>query len=158
MTAVLDLARPPQPEDPDVPREIDPGFSGGDRVFSGTVRTIGYFVLVLTGSIGLFLGYQAIPTLRHYGLGFFTQSDWNPELDKVGILSVLAGTFEVALIAMIISFPLGLLCALYISEYAPARLKALMVSLVDLMAAVPSIVYGLWGFFLLQPHAIYLAR
>jgi phosphate transport system permease protein len=158
VSAVLDLTRPQEPESFDVPREVDPGFSRGDRVFSGSVRTIGYFVLVLTGSIGLFLGYQAIPTLRHYGLRFFTESDWQPELDKVGILSVLAGTFEVALIAMVISFPLGLLCALYISEYAPARLKSLMVSLVDLMAAVPSIVYGLWGFFLLQPHAIYLAR
>jgi len=158
MTAVLDLTHTPEPDSADVPREIDPGYSRGDHVFSISVRTIGYFVLVLTGSIGLFLGYQAIPTLRHYGLRFFTESDWQPELDKVGILSVLAGTFEVALIAMVISFPLGLLCALYISEYAPARLKSLMVSLVDLMAAVPSIVYGLWGFFLLQPHAIYLAR
>jgi phosphate transport system permease protein len=115
-------------------------------------------VLALTGSIGLFLGYQAIPTLRHYGLSFFTESDWLPEQDKVGISSVLLGTFEVALVAMVISFPLGLLTALYISEYAPSRLRSLFVSLVDLMAAVPSIVYGLWGFFLLEPHAIYLSR
>jgi phosphate transport system permease protein len=158
VSTVLDLSRPQEPDAADVPREIDPGHSRGDRVFGRSVRTIGYLVLVLTGSIGLFLGYQAIPTLRHYGIGFFTGSDWQPELDRVGILSVLAGTFEVALIAMVIAFPLGLLCALYISEYAPARLKPLMVSMVDLMAAVPSIVYGLWGFFLLQPHVIYLSR
>ncbi|MFI5100822.1 MAG: PstC family ABC transporter permease, partial [Actinomycetes bacterium] len=158
MTVVIDTSAPPPTQGPEVPREIDPGRSTSDRTFEGTVRTVGYFVLVLTGSIGLFLGYQAIPTLRHYGFSFFTESDWLPEQDKVGISAVLLGTFEVAAVAMVIAFPLGLLTALYISEYAPSRLKALFVSLVDLMAAVPSIVYGLWGFFLLEPHAIYFSR
>jgi phosphate transport system permease protein len=144
--------------DPDVPREIDPGRSASDRVFRGTVRSIGVLVLVLTGSIGLFLGYQAIPTLRHYGLGFFTQSQWEPQLDKIGISAVLLGTFEVAIVALLVAFPLGLLTALFISEYAPAKLRSTLVSAVDLMAAVPSIVYGLWGFFFLQAHAIYVSR
>jgi phosphate transport system permease protein len=66
---------------------------------------------------------------------------------------VLVGTFSVALVALVVAFPLSLATALYISEYAPARLRPTLVALVDLMAAVPSIVYGLWGFFLLQPHA-----
>jgi phosphate transport system permease protein len=65
---------------------------------------------------------------------------------------------EVALIALIIAFPLAVLTALYISEYAPAWLKSALVSAVDLMAAVPSIIYGLWGFFLLQPRALYFSR
>lgn len=121
-------------------------------------RSIGVVVLVVTGSIGLFLGYQAIPTLRHYGLGFFTQSQWQPEIDKIGISAVLLGTFEVAAVALLVAFPLGLLTALFISEYAPARLRSTLISAVDLMAAVPSIVYGLWGFFFLQPHAIFVAR
>ncbi len=142
----------------DVPREIDPGRSASDRVFRGTARSIGISVLVLTGSIGLFLGYQAIPTLRRYGFSFFTESQWQPELDKIGISAVLLGTFEVALVAMLVSFPLALLCALFISEYAPARFRSLLVSAVDLMAAVPSIVYGLWGFFFLQPNAIHVSR
>jgi phosphate transport system permease protein len=142
----------------DVPREIDPGRSTSDRVFRGTARSIGISVLVLTGSIGLFLGYQAIPTLRRYGFSFFTESQWQPELDKIGISAVLLGTFEVALVAMLVSFPLALLCALFISEYAPARFRSLLVSAVDLMAAVPSIVYGLWGFFFLQPNAIHVSR
>ena len=113
---------------------------------------------MLTGSIGLFLGYQAIPTLHRYGLSFFTESRWLPQQDIVGIAAVLVGTVEVAFVALLVGFPLALLTALYISEYAPPRLKSTLVALVDLMAAVPSIVYGLWGFFLLQPHAIYLAR
>jgi phosphate transport system permease protein len=68
------------------------------------------------------------------------------------------GTVEVALVAMAVGFPLALGLALFITEYAPARIKSWLVSAVDLMAAVPSIIYGLWGFFLLQPRAIEIAR
>ena len=110
-------------------------------------------VLVITGGIGVFLAYQALPTLRHYGLHFFTTQAWNPESDKLGIAAVLVGTFEVAAVAMVISFPLAIATALYISEYAAPRLRSTLIAAVDLMAAVPSIVYGLWGFFLIQPHA-----
>jgi phosphate transport system permease protein len=116
------------------------------------------FVLAMTGAIGIFLGYQSIPTLRHYGLGFFTQTAWQPELDKIGIAAVLVGTAEVALVAMVVAFPFALMMALFITEYAPVRIKSWLVSAIDLMAAVPSIIYGLWGFFLLQPQAILLSR
>lgn len=119
---------------------------------------MGGLVLAIFGSIGIFLGYQAIPTFRHYGWSFLTESQWNPERDVVGISSVVIGTVEVALIALIVAFPLALATALFITEYSPPKLRGLFVSMIDLMAAVPSIVYGLWGFFLLQPHAIYLSR
>ncbi len=112
----------------------------------------------MTGSIGLLLGYQSILTLHHYGLHFFTETQWQPQLDKIGIAAVLVGTVEVALIAMVVSFPLALMFALFITDYAPRWLRSWLISAVDLMAAVPSIIYGLWGFFLLQPHAINLAR
>jgi phosphate transport system permease protein len=158
ITLPPDQAPQPAPEEPDVPREIDPGRSTSDKVFRSTARSIGIFVLVLTGAIGLFLGYQGIPTLRRYGLGFFTQSQWQPELDKIGISSALVGTFEVAAVAMIVSFPLALLTAIFISEYAPSWIKSWLTSAVDLMAAVPSIIYGLWGFFFLQANTIYLSR
>ena len=116
-------------------------------------------VLAITGAIGIFLGYQSIPTLRHYGLHFFTQTNWQPELNKIGIAAVLVGTVEVALVAMVVSFPLALMFALFISRLrAASGSSRWLVSAVDLMAAVPSIIYGLWGFFLLQPHAINLAR
>ena len=149
-----------EPDEPELdrPRTINPGLDASDRVFRFTARSIGFFVLVLTGSIGLFLGYQAVPTVRHYGLSFFTQTQWLPERDKVGIAAITLGTVEVAVIALAVGFPLALLCGLYISEYAPAWLKSTLVSMVDLMAAVPSIIYGLWGFFLLQPRALYLSR
>lgn len=142
----------------DIPRHLEPGLPPADRIFRGATSAIGLSVLVLTAAIGGFLGYQAIPTLHRYGLHFFTQSQWLPERDVVGLAAVLVGTVEVALIALAVGFPLALLTALYISEYAAPRLKPTLVALVDLMAAVPSILYGLWGFFLLQPRAMYLAR
>jgi phosphate transport system permease protein len=141
-----------------IPRQLSPGLERSDRAFHGVATTIGLSVLVITGAIGIFLGYQSIPTLHHYGIHFFTQTQWDPQVDKIGIAAVLVGTFEVALVAMAVSFPLAVMFAVFISDYAPRRLKGWLVSAIDLMAAVPSIIYGLWGFFLLQPHAINLAR
>jgi phosphate transport system permease protein len=142
----------------DTPRKIDPGLPPSDRAFRIGASSIGLFVLVLTGSIGLFLGYQAIPTLKHYGLSFFTQAQWIPARDIIGISAVLVGTVEVALVALVVGFPLALLTALYISEYAPPRFKGILIAMVDLMAAVPSIIYGLWGFGQLQAKGIYVSR
>ena len=159
MTAIDERPPPlPAPESADVPRAIDPGQTAADKAFHGFARTIGLFVLALTGSIGLFLGYQAIPTLHHYGLGFFTRTQWQPELNNIGIASVLVGTVTVAIVALVVAFPLALLTALFISEYAPLWLRPTLVSLVDLMAAIPSIVFGLWGLLFLQPDVIYLSR
>ena len=139
------------------PRRISRKPTGGDAVFAHTFRAIGASVLVITGGIGVFLAYQAIPTLRHYGAGFFLETQWDSSADRIGIAAVLVGTVEVAVVAMCFAFPLALTTALYISEYARPRLQGVLVALVDLMAAVPSIVYGLWGFFLVQPHASQLA-
>ncbi|HVT65675.1 MAG TPA: phosphate ABC transporter permease subunit PstC [Mycobacteriales bacterium] len=153
-TALLDPSAAGAPQDP---RKISRKPVGGDAVFVNTFRAIGASVLLITGGIGVFLAYQGWPTLRHYGLSFFTTQAWNPGTDTLGIAAVLVGTFEVALVAMVISFPLAITTALYITEYAPPRLRSTLVAAVDLMAAVPSIVYGLWGFFLIEPHAAHFA-
>ncbi|WP_337191897.1 phosphate ABC transporter permease subunit PstC [Nocardioides flavescens] len=139
------------------PRRLSRASTGADAVFTASARTIGASVLVITGGVGAFLAWQAYPTLRRYGWSFFTESQWQPDQDVIGIAAVLCGTVSVALVAMFFAFPLALLTALYISEYAPARIKSTLVALIDLMAAVPSIVYGLWGFFLIMPHAAELA-
>jgi phosphate transport system permease protein len=150
---------PAAPEITDEKRiRINPGHSPADRVFFGVTRLMGLSVVVITASIALFLAIQARPTLHHYGWKFFTQSQWNPERNEIGISAVMLGTLEVGVIALCVAFPLALCTALYISEYAPPGLRRPLISLVDLMAAVPSIVYGLWGFFFLQPRAIYVAR
>jgi phosphate transport system permease protein len=137
----------------DEPRTLATGQTGSDRAFVLVTRSFSGVVLAITGGIGLFLAVSAIPTLKHYGWSFFTETQWQPESDVLGIGSVLVGTFTVAFVALIVAFPLALLTALYIAEYAPPGLRPTLISLVDLMAAVPSIIYGLWGFFLLQPRA-----
>lgn len=154
-TAVLP---PVDPAVADEPRSVDPGLPPSDRAFRHVARGIGVVVLALTGSIGLFLGYQAIPTLHRYGLSFFTETQWQPARNLIGIASVLLGTVEVALIALVIGFPIALAIALYVSEYAPLWARSSLVAMIDLMAAVPSIIYGMWGARLMQPHAIYVSR
>lgn len=151
---------PPQVQDgggPDAPLRLTPNPGPVDRIFHGGARTIAASVLVITGAIGVFLAVQSYPTLKQYGFGFFTETRWEPDRGVVGIASVLLGTLAIASVALAIAFPLALMSALYISEYAPPRIRPLLISLVDLMAAVPSIVYGLWGFFLIQPHAARIA-
>jgi len=163
MTAVLE-PEPQQLEAPaptvveDTPRTIDPALPRVDRFFHGGAIAIGMSVFVIMGAIGIFLGWQSIPTFQRYGWSFFTENQWQPEQDRIGISAVLLGTFTVAMVALVIAFPLAFTTALYISEYAPPRLRNPLVSLVDLMAAVPSIIWGLWGFFLIQPKAINIAH
>ena len=156
METLFEAPPPTYPELDDGPRRIDRGLSTADRVFQTGSRGIGVLVMVLTGSIGLFLGLNLIPTVQRYGFKFFTQVQFNPERNQVGIAAALTGTVEIAVIALLIAFPIAILTALYISEYAPRVLKSFLVSVMDLMAAVPSIVYGGVGLFLLMPHLIWV--
>ncbi len=142
----------------DQPIRIEPGYSPVDRLFHGSARGVAFLVAVIFGSIGVFLGVQSISTFRRYGFTFLTRAAWDPELNKIGISGALIGTFEVAIIALLIAFPLALGTALFISEYAPERIKSGLVAMVDLMAGVPSILYGLWGVFLLEPQAKLVSR
>ena len=142
----------------DAPRILAPGYGLADKVFRGGVVSVAVFVLLIFGAIGLFLFLTAFPTFHHYGVSYLTHSAYQPRLDQVGIAGTLLGTFEVALVALVIAFPLALATAVFISEYAPQRLKGILVGMIDLMAAVPSVIYGIWGVFLLMPHAKYVSR
>ncbi|PPK64867.1 phosphate ABC transporter permease subunit PstC [Actinokineospora auranticolor] len=142
----------------DRPRRVRVRPTGDDRVFRAVARGTGVLVLVLTAGIGAFLAIRSSDAFAAYGWDFFTETQWNPEVNRLGIAAVLPGTIVVALIAIAVSFPLAITTALYISEYAPPRVKSALVSVLDLMAAVPSVVYGLWGFYFLQDEIIYLAR
>ena len=139
-------------------RTIPRSLTRGDRVFLGVTRGVAVAVLALVGSIGAFLGLQSVPTFQHYGFRFFTQAQWVPEINQIGIAAVLVGTFVVALVALSVAFPVAVGTALWISDWCPVRYRSIAISLVDLMAAIPSIVYGLWGVFLLEPRAIYVSR
>lgn len=155
-TAVMP-ARHDGPEH-DQPRRLRPGLTPGDRVFRATVRCGAFVVLAITGGIGLFLGLKSIPVLRELGWSFFTTTDWNPETGEIGIAAVLVGTVELAAVAVFFAFPLALGLALFITEYAGPTTRRALVSMVDLMAAIPSVVYGLWGVLFLMPKALYLSH
>ncbi|MCW2540152.1 MAG: phosphate transporter permease subunit PstC [Frankiales bacterium] len=142
--------------DEDDPRPLESALGRDDRVFRGLLRTGGLTVLTIMVLVGVFLLYKGGSALRSAGWSFFSVSSWQPDAGHghFGIAGVLLGTVLIALVAICIAVPLATGTALYISEYAPRRLKQTLISLVDLMAAVPSVVYGLWGFFLLQPDVL----
>jgi phosphate transport system permease protein len=155
MTAVTDEG---VPGTEDVPRRIytRPGLS--DRIFGVVARAGGTVVLAVMGFIGLFLLVQAWPALTDANWHFLTRQAWEPSSGNFGIAAILFGTVAIGLLAISIAVPFAIGTALFISEYAPAGLKRTFVSLVDLMAAVPSVVYGLWGVFFLQEYAIGLSQ
>lgn len=107
----------------------------------------GITVLVLLVVIGFFLTLQAAPALHYAGFGFFSTVEFNTTADSpvFGVLGMLTGTITVALVAVLVAVPISILAALFITNYAGARLRGLLTGLVDLLAAIPSLLYGLWG-------------
>ncbi|MFK4223445.1 phosphate ABC transporter permease subunit PstC [Streptomyces sp. NPDC019890] len=158
--AVPGLGRPSEsgPDPVDAPRALRGRGEPADRLFRGAARGSGAVVLAIMLLVGVFLTYRASQALDVAKGSFLTTSAWEPDAHRFGIAAVLTGTVLIGLVAISIAVPLALGTALYISEYAPRRLKRTFVSLVDLMAAVPSVVYGLWGAFFLQGHVVGLSR
>lgn len=136
--------------DGDKPRKLTSRASGQDRIFGIVSRGAGTIVLTLMSLVGLFLLVQGYQALEVAGWNFFTTEAWDPNSGNFGIAAVLAGTIFIALTAIVIAVPLAIGTALYISEYAPQALKQALISIIDLMSAVPSVVYGLWGMFMLE--------
>ena len=144
--------------DVDSPRRITLRRAPADRLFRGVARGGGIAVLSIMLLVGVFLAYRAVTALKVAGFGFLTTQEWNPDAGHFGIAAVLAGTIFIALVAIVIAVPLALGTALYVTEYAPRRIAKALVNLVDLMAAIPSVVYGLWGFFFLQHNITGIAQ
>jgi phosphate transport system permease protein len=146
------------PPAPDGPRRVKvvPGL--GDRLFRNGAKGSGIIVLAIMTAVGLLLLGRGAQAIRVAGFSFLTTSQWQPDVHHFGIAAVLTGTVLIAMVAMVVSIPLAIGTALFISEVAPRRIKQTLVSLVDLMAAVPSVVYGLWGLLYLQGHVIGLSR
>jgi phosphate transport system permease protein len=146
------------------PRVIttEPRFT--DKVFRAVVTGGGMISLVLLGLIGFFLIYNGFEAIRNAGLAFLTGFEWVDAIPEesqpasYGIGAMLFGTIVTGIIAMFFGVPIAVGTALFLSYYAPEWLKKPMVIVVDVMAAIPSIVYGLWGFFVLMPHAEYWAK
>jgi phosphate transport system permease protein len=130
----------------------------GDRVFRGITRSGSLVVLAVFAAIGLFLAIRASSAIKVAKFKFLTTQAWEPDIHHFGIAGIMADTLFIAIVAVIIAVPIALGLALFISEVAHPRIKRTFVSLVDLMAAVPSVVYGLWAFYFLQVRIISVSR
>lgn len=140
------------------PRPLKSRPSISDLVFRSGAFTAGIITVTIMLAVGVFLSIRAADAIGVAGFSFLTEQQWSPDTQKFGILAILSGTITIAMIAMVISVPLALGTALLISEITRGRLQQWLVTLVDLMAAVPSVVFGLWGVFFLQGNAIPLAQ
>jgi phosphate transport system permease protein len=122
----------------------------GDRVFSGLLIAAAWTILITVLGLLAVLIFAAWPALK--GIGFGVASVlWSPSDEKYGVVSFLYGTAVTSLIALLIAGPVGVAVALFLSELAPRRVAGPVAMLVELLAAVPSVVYGLWGLFILAP-------
>jgi len=144
----------------DAPRAIRPERTRADRVYRSVAIAAGFLTLVVLALIGLFLFLRSIPAFRDNGYHFFTTSVWNPDGPghHAGVLGLVLGTIQIAVIALVIAVPIALLTALFLTEYVPGRMRRPLTSLLDLLAAVPSLIYGIWGFFFLQPHLLGVSK
>ncbi len=151
-----------QPEPPradaDQPRSLTSRRGTSDNLFRFGAHGGGVLVLAIMTLVGLFLAIRGAEAIQVTGWSFLTEQSWEPASGRFGIAAVLFGTVVIALIAIAVALPLALGVATYISEYAPDALKRLLTNIVDLMAAIPSIVYGLWGAYWLQEQIIPVSR
>ena len=127
----------------------------GDAIFAAVARTSGGFVLVLLGGIILSLFIGGIGAFRQFGLGFVTSTAWDPVKQDFGALVSIYGTLVTSAIALVLAVPLAFGIAFYLTELAPGWLRRPVGTAIELLAAVPSIIYGMWGFFVLGPFLAY---
>ena len=122
-----------------------------DRLFRGGSGAFAFGIIVLLAGIGVLLFISSIPTWRTFGLAFITGTVWNPVTSVYGALPFIIGTLETSFIALLLAAPIGLLTAIFLAELAPRRVSVPVSFLIELLAAIPSVVIGLWGVFVLSP-------
>jgi phosphate transport system permease protein len=123
----------------------------GDRVFKVTTAGFAILIVVTIAAMVLQMSVSAKLSLREFGWGFLTSTDWNPVTGSFGALPFIYGTVVSSLLALAMAVPVSIGVALYLSEMAPPALRGPLAFSVELLAAVPSVVYGLWGIFALAP-------
>ena len=125
-----------------------------DTVFRGSTGAAATLVLVVIVAIATFLVQKAIPALQANDVSFLREREWLPDQEpsRFGIATLALGTIVTSVVALVMAVPIALGVALFVSEYAPERLRRPLGYLTDLLAAVPSVVYGLWGVFFLVPR------
>lgn len=133
-------------------------FHRSDRIFNRAVLVAALTSLFILAGIAIFLGAQMIPVVQEQGIDFFITTEWDPGANKFGILGMLYGSVMLAVIALIIAVPVSILLAIFVVFLAPARVAKIMTNFIDLMAAIPSIIIGLWAFYIFQPVGVQWAQ
>ena len=123
----------------------------GDRVYRGLILASVWLVLALAGGLLLALGWESWAAIRAFGLRFLITSHWDPVAGEFGALPFIYGTLVSSLLALLIAVPLSLGAAIFLAELAPSWVRPPVAFLIEMLAAVPSVVYGLWGIFVLVP-------
>lgn len=123
----------------------------GDRIFLGLLRTLSGVSLALLLVFLVLLTIQAWPALKHSGLSFLTSSDWDPGSDGFGALALIYGTVVSSVVALVIAVPVSVAAALCLTEVFSKRVAWVVSFLIEMLAAIPSVVFGLWGIFVLAP-------
>jgi len=123
----------------------------GDLYFRWLTALCALVLPLIMVAIGLALLYYSLPALRKFGIGFFFSQEWNPVTQQFGALSSIYGTLVSTLLAMLIAVPLSLAIALFLVELAPPRISRPVGTMIELLAAIPSIIYGMWGMFVFAP-------
>jgi phosphate transport system permease protein len=122
-----------------------------DLLFRWLTRFFAFLVLVVLAGILASLVYGSLPAMRRFGFGFVVSSEWNPVTESFGALVPIIGTLATSAIALLIGVPVSFGIALFLTELSPPWLKRPLGTAVELLAAIPSIIYGMWGLFVLAP-------
>ena len=123
----------------------------GDLLFGRLTQAAAALVLLVLGGVILSLVLGAIPAFRAFGFGFLVSQQWNPVTEKFGALAPIAGTLTTSIIAMAIAAPVGVGIAVFLTELCPQALRRPIGIAIELLAGIPSIIYGIWGLFVLAP-------
>jgi phosphate transport system permease protein len=127
------------------------GVNTGDRLYRGTLTVLALTLPLLLVTLLVELVTSAWPSIRRFGFSFLWRSVWDPVAGVFGAAPMIFGTLASSLLALLIAVPLALGVAIYLTEFAPKWLRQPVAFLVELLAAIPSVVYGLWGVFVLIP-------
>ncbi len=123
----------------------------GDRLYKALTALFAWGILLLLGSMFVMLWQESGPSIEKFGWGFLTSADWNPVLENYGALVAVTGTLLSTVIALLVAVPISLGIALFLAEIAPQSWRTPLGVAIELLAAIPSIVYGMWGLFVLAP-------
>ncbi|HZV54382.1 MAG TPA: phosphate ABC transporter permease PstC [Rhodocyclaceae bacterium] len=123
----------------------------GDWLFSNLTRLFAVLTLAMLVGIIVSLFYGAWPAIERFGFGFLTSGEWNPPMDRFGALIPVYGTLITSLVALVIAVPVSFGIALFLTELAPPWLRRPLGTAIELLAAIPSIVYGMWGLLVFAP-------